>query len=86
MPSPSPRWRAGLLGTVAFVLVELRRDHPLVDVRVFAIRGLAAGSVNLFVVFAVMFSLFLVLVQYLQAVLGYSALKAASGLLPMAAS
>lgn len=76
---------AGLLGTVAFVLVELRRDHPLVDVRVFALRGLAAGSINLFVVFAVMFSLFLVLVQYLQAVLGYSALKAASGLLPMAA-
>jgi EmrB/QacA subfamily drug resistance transporter len=75
---------AGLLGTVAFVLVELRRDHPLVDVRVFALRGLAAGSVNLFVVFGVMFSLFLVLVQYLQAVLGYSALKAASGLLPMA--
>jgi len=75
----------GLLGAVAFVLVELRRDHPLVDVRVFALRGLAAGSVNLFVVFAVMFSLFLVLVQYLQAVLGYSALKAASGLLPMAA-
>ena len=74
----------GLLGAVAFVLLELRRDHPLVDVRVFALRGLAAGSVNLFVVFAVMFSLFLVLVQYLQAVLGYSALRAASGLLPMA--
>ena len=75
---------AGLLASLAFVLVELRRDHPLLDVRVFALRGLAAGSINLFVVFAVMFSLFLVLVQYLQAVLGYSALKAASGLLPMA--
>jgi MFS family permease len=36
----------GLLGAVAFVLLELRRDHPLVDVRVFALRGLAAGSVN----------------------------------------
>src|SRR5690606_2437163 len=75
---------AGLAATVAFVAVELRRDHPLLDVRIFALRGLAAGSVNLFVVFAVMFSLFLVLVQYLQAVLGYSALRAASGLLPMA--
>lgn len=75
---------AGVLAAVAFVLVELRREHPLLDVRVFALRGLAAGSINLFVVFAVMFSLFLVLVQYLQAVLGYSALKAASGLLPMA--
>ncbi len=75
---------AGVLATLAFVLVELRRDHPLLDVRVFALRGLAAGSINLFVVFAVMFSLFLVLVQYLQAVLGYSALRAASGILPMA--
>ena len=75
---------AGVIGAAAFVAVELRRDHPLLDVRIFAIRGLAAGSINLFVVFAVMFSLFLVLVQYLQAVLGYSALGAASGLLPMA--
>jgi hypothetical protein len=32
-----------------------------------------------------MFGLFLLLVQYLQAVLGYSAIRATSGLLPMAA-
>lgn len=74
----------GLVSTVAFVIVEKRTPHPLLDVRVFAIRGLASGSLNLFVVFAVMFSLFLVLVQYLQAVLGYSALAAAAALLPMA--
>lgn len=74
----------GLVAATVFVAVELRRDHPLLDVRIFAIRGLAAGSVNLFVVFGVMFSLFLVLVQYLQAVLGYPALKAASAMLPMA--
>jgi EmrB/QacA subfamily drug resistance transporter len=74
----------GLASTVAFVVVERRTPHPLLDVRVFAIRGLASGSLNLFVVFAVMFSLFLVLVQYLQAVLGYTALAAAAALLPMA--
>jgi len=76
---------AGVLGALAFVAVERRRDHPLLDVRIFAIRGLAVGAVNLFVVFAVMFALFLVLVQHLQAVLGYSALTAATALLPMAA-
>ena len=76
---------AGVMAAIAFVLVELRRSHPLLDVRVFALRGLAVGSVNLFVVFAVMFALLLVLVQYLQAVLGYSALRAASCLIPMAA-
>ncbi|HEY9558518.1 MAG TPA: MFS transporter, partial [Acidimicrobiales bacterium] len=75
----------GLASTVAFVVVERRTPHPLLDVRVFGIRGLASGSLNLFVVFAVMFSLFLVLVQYLQAVLGYTALAAAAALLPMAA-
>ena len=75
---------AGIIGTVAFVLVELHRDHPLLDVRLFANPGLSTGSVNLFVVFAIMFAMFLTLVQFLQAVLGYSALRAASGLLPMA--
>jgi Na+/melibiose symporter-like transporter len=49
-----------------------------------AFRGLSVGSVNLFVVFAVMFGLFLVIVQFLQAGLGYSALRSAAGLLPMA--
>jgi EmrB/QacA subfamily drug resistance transporter len=76
---------AGVVAAAGFVLVELRRTNPLLDVRVFASRGLTAGAVNLFVVFAVMFSLFLVLVQFLQAVLGYAALTAAAGLLPMAA-
>src|SRR3546814_2843857 len=74
----------GILSSLAFVAVERRTPHPLLDVRVFGIRGLASGSLNLFVVFAVMFSLFLVLVQYLQAVLGYTALAAAAALLPMA--
>lgn len=74
----------GLAATLAFVVVELRVDHPLLDVRVFRSRALAVGSVNLMVVFAVMFSLFLVLILYMQAVFGYSALRAACGLLPMA--
>ena len=74
----------GVLAAIAFIRVELHREHPLIDVRLFRHRGLATGSLNLFFVFALMFALFLVLVQLLQAVLGYSALRAASGLLPMA--
>lgn len=74
-----------LVGFVLFVIVEMRREHPLLDVRLFGRRGLATGSVNLFVAFAVIFAIFLVLVQLLQAVFGYSALRSASGLLPMAA-
>jgi len=74
----------GIAAGVGFVLVELHREHPLLDVRLFRNEGLTTGSVNLFVVFAVMFALFLILIQFLQAVLGYTALRAATGLLPMA--
>ena len=75
----------GAVAAVAFVRIELRRDHPLLDVRLFRHRGLATGSVNLFVIFGLMFALFLVVVQLLQAVFGYRAMRAATGLLPMAA-
>jgi EmrB/QacA subfamily drug resistance transporter len=76
---------AGAVALAAFAAWEHRQVHPLFDIRLFRDRGLAAGSVSLLIVFAVMFGLFLVLVQYLQAVLGYSALRSAAGLLPMAA-
>ena len=74
----------GIAASVGFVVVELRREHPLLDVRLFRNEGLTTGSANLFVVFALMFALFLILVQFLQAVLGYTALHAAAGMLPMA--
>ena len=73
----------GIAALVAFVVWELRHDNPLMDVRLFRHRSLASGSVTLLLVFAVMLGLFLVLVQFLQAVLGYSALRASAGLLPM---
>lgn len=75
----------GVVALVAFVLWELRHTHPLMDVRLFRHRNLASGSLTLMLVFAVMFGLFLVLVQFMQAVLGYSALRSSAGLLPMAA-
>ena len=75
----------GVAALIAFVVWELRVDHPILDLRVFRNRNLAAGSVTLMVVFAVLMGIFLVLVQFLQTVAGYSALGAAAGLLPMAA-
>lgn len=74
----------GAVALLGFVAWELRHTHPLLDIRVFRNRALSTGSLNLLLVFAVMFGLFLVLVQFLQAVLGYSALRASAGLLPMA--
>ena len=75
----------GVVAFAAFIWHELRHCNPLFDIRLFRNRSLAAGSLNLFLVFAVMFGIFLVLIQFLQAVLGFSALKASAGLLPMAA-
>lgn len=75
----------GTLALVGFVAWELRHPHPLLDLRVFHNRMLTAGSVSLLVVFAIMMAMFLVLVQFLQAVLGYSAVHAAVALLPLAA-
>lgn len=74
---------AGVVALLGFVAWELRQTKPLLEVRLFANRGLAAGSLTLLIVFAVMFGIFLVLTQFMQAVLGYSALAAAGSLLPM---
>jgi Na+/melibiose symporter-like transporter len=73
----------GVVALLAFVVWELRVKDPLLDLRLFAHRALSAGAIVLLVAFAIIFGIFLVLVQFLQAVLGYSALKAAAGLLPM---
>lgn len=75
----------GLVTAAGFVAWELRQDHPLLQLRLFRHRTLAAGSVALLAVFGVMGALFLVLVQFLQAVLGYSAVGASVSLLPIAA-
>ena len=67
--SPASCWR------VAFVRWELRTEHPLLDPRLFRHRGFATGSASMLVLFLVLFGLFLVVLQYLQLLLGYSALE-----------
>lgn len=72
----------GVLGVIGFVAWELRRRTPLLDVRLFRERGLASGSVALLVVFGVQAGIFVVLFPYLQAVLGWSGLRATLALMP----
>lgn len=74
----------GILAGVGFVMWELRQAGPLLDVRLFRERGLAGGSVTLLAVFGVQAGIFVVLFPFLQAVLGWSALRATLALLPMA--
>jgi len=75
---------AGAAVLAAFVVLELRREHPLIDLRVFTNRAfsVASGSVSV-TFFALMGSLF-VLTQFLQLVQGYSPLAAGVRALPFA--
>ncbi len=74
---------AGLAALVAFVLWEWRSPAPLLDPRLFAVRGFGMGSLSLAVQFFAAFGFFFAALQYLQFVAGLSPLLAASCLLPM---
>lgn len=74
----------GIGALLAFIFWERRQDEPLLDVSAFRNRGLASGALTLLIVFAVMFGIFLVLFPFFQAVIGWSALRSAAALLPMA--
>jgi EmrB/QacA subfamily drug resistance transporter len=73
---------AGLL-LAAFVAIELRREEPLLDVRLFRIPAFAGASLAAVAISASLFSLLLYFVLYLQNVLGYSPLQTGLRLLPI---
>jgi EmrB/QacA subfamily drug resistance transporter len=68
----------------AFVVWELRREQPLLDPRLFALRGFGAGTASITVQFLAFFGFIFVILQYVQFVLGYSPLGAGVALAPMA--
>jgi EmrB/QacA subfamily drug resistance transporter len=76
----------GLVVLAGFVLAGMRRRNPLLDPRVFARRGLSAGSLSIFVQFAAFFGFIFLVLQYLQLVRGDSGLVSAVSMLPMAAA
>src|SRR4051794_30282225 len=67
---------------VAFVAVERRHRDPLVPLRIFSNRSLAASDATMLVVAAALFGMFFFCTLYLQQVLGYSALKTGLASLP----
>ncbi len=74
---------AAAIGLVGFALWELRTDSPLLDVRLFKLRGFSTGSVSIFVQFIVVFGFFFVGAQYLAFVNGYGPFQTAAALLPV---
>jgi EmrB/QacA subfamily drug resistance transporter len=67
---------------VAFVAIERRHRNPLVPLRLFSNRSLAASDATMLVVAAALFGVFFFLTLYLQQVLGYSALMTGVAYLP----
>src|SRR4051812_1103957 len=59
----------------AFVVIELRSPAPLLPLRIFRLRTLAASNVTALLTAATMFSQFFLLTLYMQEVLHYSALQ-----------
>ena len=69
----------GVLALAGFVVWELRVPTRSSTCACSATAASPPGSVTLLIVFAVLMGIFLVLIQFLQAVVGYSALRAAAG-------
>ena len=90
---PSWGWlSSSILGLFAFAAVvlttftryELRRDGPLLDVRIFSNRTFSAGAGAIATNFFCLFGFIFLVTQYFQLVRGYSALSAGVHTLPFA--
>lgn len=72
------------MATATFVRWELRRDEPMLEMRLFANRSFSAGSVALSMLFFAMAGTVFLQAQYLQFILGYTPLVAGAALVPAA--
>jgi len=75
----------GLVALVAFVRWELASAHPMLDIRLFRLRGFAAVNVTALLFSFGMFGAIFFLVQFLQVVQGLSPLAAGVRILPWTA-
>lgn len=73
----------GSLSLIGFVVWELRSSKPLLDPRLFKLRGFSSGTFSITIQFFAQFGFIFVGMQYLQFVAGKSPLEAATQLLWM---
>ncbi|MET9556084.1 MFS transporter [Streptomyces sp. NPDC006645] len=73
------------LALTGYIVLGLRNRHPILDPRLFVLRGFRAGTIAIMTQFMAVFGFFFVGLQFLQLILGYSPLKSAVALLPVAA-
>ena len=93
----APHWgwlSPGVLGAfalaivagIAFVMIEYREEHPMLDPRLFHYRGFSMGALTITTAFMCMFGMYLLFAQYLQFVKGFTPLDSAVRTLPAAAA
>jgi len=75
---------AGVVLAVVFGVIELRRTHPLLDIRLFLHPHFGTGAAAITMVFLGTFALFYLVTQYVQQVMGYTPLATAIALAPLA--
>jgi DHA2 family multidrug resistance protein len=82
--APWVRWFAVIaaVSLVAFILRELRTEHPVVDLRILRNRNFAVGTALVTVLGTVLYSTIAMLPLFLQTLLGYSALKSGLTITP----
>ncbi len=75
---------AAIVFGAAFVLIELRTEHPMLNLSFFANRRFSGGATAIGIAFFSLFGLVFLLTQYLQFVQGYTALEAGLRTAPLA--
>ncbi|MBJ7354587.1 MAG: MFS transporter [Thermoleophilaceae bacterium] len=68
---------------VLFLVIEMRKSHPLFDMQLFKKPAFVGASIAAFALSASMFSLFLYITLYIQNVLGFGPLEAGLRFLPI---
>jgi EmrB/QacA subfamily drug resistance transporter len=68
---------------VSFAFIELRREAPMFDFRLFRVPTFTGAQITAFAISSGMFAQFLFLALYLESVLGYSAVKTGVIFLPL---
>lgn len=72
------------IALVSFVMWELGEQHPIVNLRLFKDRNFAIGTATLTLGYAAFFAINIILPQWLQTQMGYTAIWAGLAAAPMA--
>lgn len=67
---------AAVIGFLVFIIWELTEEHPIVDIRVFRHRGFTSAVVCLALCFGAFFASIVIIPQWLQTSMGYTAQEA----------